>query len=254
MVRRSSIVALSHALVAMVALIFGSMLATSAARADEPAVIVIGIDASRLFTPSFLPVLSYGSSVSVQAQSTSGQPVSFASDGGCTVAAIAGTPGGWSTGVVTVTSTADACRLTASTDAGNGLAATASTYVLRTRLGQQSADLPVIGRKVARQSSIPLGNAGLTTDRGQPIAFKVTNGGKNCKVAVKKGQVSIAFGSKQGQCTVSASAPGIPGQYLPYQRMYVFKVTSNAPAAPSDAKPSDAKPDQSSSVTSATVA
>lgn len=264
MMRRSSIVSLSRTLVGMMTVVLVSLLATTSARADEPAVIVMGTDASHLFSPSYLPVLAYGSPVTVQAQSTSGQPVLFTTDGACTLTSITGTPGGWSTGVLTVTATTDTCRITASTDAGNGLAATASTYVLRTRPGQQSAGLPVLGRKVVRQSALPLGIAGLATDRGQPIAFRVTNGGENCKVIVKKGKVSIAFGSKQGQCTVSASAPGVAGQYLPYQRIYVFRIQSDASVDPSetkpsetkpgDAKPGDAKPDQSSSVTSATLA
>ena len=255
MVRRASIDSFGRGLAYVSAVLLGGTLAPAPALADEPAVIVIGTDATRLFGPTFLPVLAFGTPMNVQAQSTSGQIVTFTTEGGCSVATILpGTPGGWSTGLLTVTSTADSCRLTASTDAGNGRSATTATYVLRTRMGRQSAGLPVIGRKVAPSASIPLGRSGLTTDREQPIAIKVTNGSKLCRVIVKKEQVSIAVGTKQGQCTVSASAPGIPGEYLPYQRIYVFKVTREALSKPDAAKPDAAKPDQAGSVTSATVA
>lgn len=244
-----SMASTQRVLAAVLAVLVGIACATVPAHAEEPATITIGIDASQPFSPAFLPVLSFGASVSLQAQSTSGQPVVFTTEGGCSLVPITGTPGGVSTAVLTATSTADACRLTAATEAGNGLAASTSTYVLRTRLGQQSSVLPTLTRKVAPGTSVQLGAAGLATDRGQPIDVRVSNGGKYCTVSVKKGQVTLAFGGKQGQCTVSASAPGIQNQYLPYRRIYVFKVTRGGAS-----KPSDSKPSQSASVTSATVA
>lgn len=220
-------------------------LAAGPAQADEPAGIAVGLDATRFFNQSFQPVLSFGVPLSLQAQSTSGQPVVFTAAEGCSATQLSAMQGGWSTAVLAATSSTQLCRLTLATDAGNGFAASTSTYFLRTRMGQQAADLPALGRTVAPKTSVILGASGLKTDRGQPITLRVTKGSKHCKVSTVKGRVVVAFSAKHGQCTVWASAPGIPGQYLPLQRVYVFRVTgeeaapSGKPSPSPSGKPSD---------------
>gem|GEM_PF-6828335 len=212
------------------------------ARADTPAGIEVGLDANRLFNQAFLPVLSFGVPVTLQARSTSGQPVRFTGEEGCTVAQVTALPGDWSSAVLTVTSSNQVCRLTVASDAGSGFTESSSTYYLRTRLGQQVAALPSLTRKVAPKTSVTLGPSPLTTDRGMPISVRVVRGEKQCKVTTTKGRLAVVFSGQRGQCTVRASAAGVADQYLPYQRVYVFKVTGDL-QVPEEVKPS--KPDQS---------
>lgn len=192
------------------------------AQADEPASITVATGSGVAFSSAFLPVLSFGTPLSIQATSTSGQPVTFAAEDGCSVA---GQPGPTSAAMLTVVSTASACRLTVASAAGNGRSEATATYLLRTRMGQQLAPVALVGRKVTTGSAVQLGAAGMTTDHGQPVVITVTNGSKLCKVKAKKGIVRVAFGAKEGACTVSATAAGVPEQYLPFQRVYVFTIS-----------------------------
>jgi len=191
------------------------------ARADDPATITVATGSGPAFGSAFLPVLSFGTPLSIQATSTSGQPVSFAAEDGCSVAAQAGST---SAAVLTVVSTTRVCRLTVASGAGNGQSEATVTYLLRTRMGPQVAPVALVGRKVKVGTSLELGAAGMTTDHGQPVIVVVTNGRKLCTVKARKGVIKVVFGPKEGACTVLASAAGVPDQYLPFQRVYVFKI------------------------------
>lgn len=216
------------------------------ARADEPAAITVTTASGMAFGAAFLPVLSFGTPLSIQATSTSGQPVTISAEGGCSAA---GQAAPQSAAVLTVVSSTQACLLTVASGAGNGLAEASASYVLRTRMGPQTAPVALVGRKVRPGTSVDIGPAGMTTDRGQQVIVTVANGSKFCTVKTRKGAIRVAFGEREGACTVSARAAGVPEQFEPFQRIYVFSIRRKGHAGLAGAGG-----DSESSVTSATMA
>lgn len=205
-------------------LVVTCVIAAPARAEDSPAAITVALGKGPAFSAQFVPILTFGAPILVSASATSGQPVAIAGSGGCTVDVQATTPGSPNQAVVSATSTTQPCQLSVTSAAGGGFAAGSGAYTLRTALGGQLVTLNSVGRRVERGSRVALGAKRLVTDRGQPASVTVTHGAKHCSIVTKKTVVAVKFGAKEGACTVAITAPGIAGQFMPYQRLFVFSI------------------------------
>jgi hypothetical protein len=133
-------------------------------------------------------------------------------------------PCSWNGYTLTVPS-GGACNLTAATSGGNGYAPTSQGYIVKAGLGQQTAALaaPLSG-KVNYKKIIKLERPDQgTTNANQNVLWNVAKKSKSACALVfpSDGSVNLKFKAR-GYCTVTASAPGVDGQWAPFvlQRTY----------------------------------
>ena len=133
-------------------------------------------------------------------------------------------PCSWSGYTLTVP-TGGACNLIAATSGGNGYAPTSQSYTVKAGLGQQTAALaaPLSG-KVNYKKIIKLERPDQgTTNANQNVLWSVAKKSKSVCALVfpPDGSVNLKFKAR-GYCSVTATAPGIDGQWAPFvlQRTY----------------------------------
>ena len=113
-----------------------------------PATITANSGGGGDWTATTTPQLMYSDTQDVYSTSTSGQPVTFAASGGCTVKTIASVAGGLSHAKITGTSGTTPCALTLASAAGNGADAAQVTFTLATIPVGQTAKLGKVMNKV----------------------------------------------------------------------------------------------------------
>lgn len=133
-------------------------------------------------------------------------------------------PCSWSGYTLTVP-TGGQCNIQAATNGGNGYAPASQGYTVTAGLGTQTAALaaPNSG-KVNYKKVIKLETpAQGTTNANQNVMWTVAKKSKSVCALVfpADGSVNLKFKAR-GFCTVTATAPGIPGQWAPFvlQRTY----------------------------------
>ncbi len=159
--------------------------------------------------------LGNGSNVTFQASSLSGSPVTLTETGPCGISGL----------TITVPVGSGQCNLQAKTNGGNGYAPATYGYTVALVPGTQTANVaaPQSGRFKAGRSLLLEGPGAADTNAGQNINWKVAQGSRKvCKLQYPSdGSVTLRL-VKKGQCSVTASAPGVPGQWNAYslQRSY----------------------------------
>jgi hypothetical protein len=157
------------------------------------------------WSPNVAYPFTNGSTVTLNASSASGAPVTLTEAGPC----------GFANNVVTATQGSGQCRIIASSPGGNGLAPASATYILNLQPGVQAPILnpPPSGRYNKGKTITLEGPGNSATNAGNSIRWKVTSGASNCKLRFKNnGAVSLKFAAK-GKCNVKGTAPAVPGQW-----------------------------------------
>ena len=157
------------------------------------------------WSPNVAYPFTNGSSVTINASSASGAPVTLTEAGPC----------GFANNIVTATQGSGQCRIVASSPGGNGLAPATATYILNLQPGVQAPTLnpPPSGRYNSGKTITLEGPGNAATNAGNSIRWKVTSGASSCKLQFKNnGAVKLRFASK-GKCNVRGIAPAVPGQW-----------------------------------------
>lgn len=153
--------------------------------------------------------LGNGSNFTFQASSLSGAPVTLTETGPCGLNGL----------TINVPVGSGQCNLQARTNGGNGYAPANYGYTITLIPGNQTATVaaPQSGRFKAGRSLLLEGPGAADTNAGQNINWSVTKGNnKVCKIQYPNdGSVTLKL-LKKGHCMVKANAPGVPGQWNPY--------------------------------------
>ncbi len=158
--------------------------------------------------------LPNGANVALSATSASGLPVALSVTNPC---ALNGT-------TLTVLGVGAPCTLTATTPGGNGFAPGNQTWRIQQGVGTQTAPItPAASGPYKKGASLLLASASARTNLNKPISWKVTKGGSVCKVSKVKGKWRVKL-VKKGSCTVTGSAPAVPGQWAPYSYIGTYTV------------------------------
>jgi len=187
---------------------------------SDPVTIVAGpaqFDSITLVQPGFGPwapngtyTLGNGSNFTFQASTLSGAPVTLSETGPCSVSGL----------TINVPTGSGVCNLRASSNGGNGYGPITFGYTVNLIPGTQTASVSAppsgnypVGRVLVLESPTQQ-----DTSAGQNIQWKVKKGGKGiCKLLYpSSGAVNLKI-TKRGTCTVIGSAPGVPGQWNPFQ-------------------------------------
>ncbi len=162
------------------------------------------------WSPNGTYTLGNGSNFTFQASSLSGAPVILSETGPCTVSGL----------TINVPTGSGVCNLKASTNGGNGYGPITFGYTVNLIPGTQTAAVsaPPSGAYPAGRVLVLESPTQQDTNAGQNIQWKVKKGGKGvCKVLYpSSGAVNLRI-VKRGSCTVIGSAPGVPGQWNPFQ-------------------------------------
>lgn len=177
------------------------------------------------------PMNPYGTTQKVYATSTTGQPVSFAVTGGCTVKTESQPTGANNPSIASITGTSalDNCLLTLASDVGYGLDSVKVTYTLvSTVAGQQVKYGKAMDQtKFKKNKQYVLGAKNLKTNVGKTVTFKLHSGNKGICTVVKNSSSGwlVKVGSKKGTCSVDATAPALAPNYAPLSANWNWKVS-----------------------------
>ncbi len=151
-----------------------------------------------------------GSNFAFQASTLSGAPVTLSENGPCQVSGLR----------LSVNSGSGNCVMKAVSPGGNGYSGVTYTYNINLVPGTQTANIsapPSGSYKVGRALVLESPNA-TDTNAGQNINWVINKGGKkHCALLYPStGAVTLRIKNK-GTCTVTGSAPGVAGQWQPFQ-------------------------------------
>ena len=151
-----------------------------------------------------------GSNFAFQASTLSGAPVTLSENGPCQVSGLR----------LSVNSGTGNCVMKAVSPGGNGYSGVTYTYNINLVPGTQTANIaapPSGSYKAGRALVLESPNA-TDTNAGQNINWVIKKGGKkHCALLYPStGAVTLRIKNK-GTCTVIGSAPGVDGQWLPFQ-------------------------------------
>lgn len=159
--------------------------------------------------PNAVYPLMNGTSFTFQAATASGAGVTLAETGPCVVNGL----------TLTVPTGSGQCNLVASSPGGNGFAPVQYGYTVTLIPGNQVANVaaPQSGRYNAGRTLTLEGPGNSDTNAGQNINWFISKGkNKICKLQFNgNGAVKLKL-LKKGHCMVKANAPGVPGQWNPY--------------------------------------
>ena len=162
------------------------------------------------WSPNGTYTLGNGSNFAFQASTLSGAPVTLSETGPCAVNGL----------TITVPTGSGQCNLVASSPGASGYAAVKYGYTVTLIPGNQTATVaaPLSGRVQLKKSYVLEAPGQGDTNAGQNIVWSVKKSSKSvCKLAFpSNGSVTVKL-VKRGQCTVYGKAPGVPGQWNPYQ-------------------------------------
>ena len=182
----------------------------------KPDVITIDpVGSPGAWAPGPSATLVNGASVTLNTSSASGSPVQLSVAGPC---ALAGN-------VMKVNGAGTPCTITASTNGGNGYSPLAQQYVVQTVAGPQTAKVvaPASG-SYSKGSKLKLSRLDAVTNVNQPVRWKVTSGGKYCKVVASGKYYKLKL-VKKGTCNVRGSAPAVSNQWTAYSTTRTYRVT-----------------------------
>ena len=151
-----------------------------------------------------------GSNFAFQASTLSGAPVTLSENGPCQVSGLR----------LSVNSGSGNCVMKAVSPGGNGYSGVTYTYNINLVPGTQTANIaapPSGSYKAGRALVLESPNA-TDTNAGQNINWVIKKGGKkHCALLYPStGAVTLRIKNK-GTCTVIGNAPGVNGQWLPFQ-------------------------------------
>ena len=159
--------------------------------------------------PNGVYTVPNGGSFTFSASTASGAPVTLSESGPCQVSGLA----------LTAQAGSGQCNLVASSPGGNGFAAVQYGYTVNLVPGNQTAVVaaPQSGRFKKGRSLVLEGPGNADTNAGQNINWTITKGkNKICKLQYpSNGSVTLKL-IKKGHCMVKANAPGVAGQWNPY--------------------------------------
>ncbi len=158
--------------------------------------------------------LPNGGQVELVAASTSRLPVTLGVIGPCALSA----------STLVIRGVGGSCLLTASTKGNGTYASAVQRYTVGTGIGRQTAALKApSSRSVRRHSSVRLGRINATTNIGQQISWRVTQGIKRCHIKRTAATYRVVF-SRKGTCRVRATAPSIPGQWARFSAYRTYRI------------------------------
>lgn len=161
------------------------------------------------WSPNATYALGQGTTITFQAGTLSGAPVSLSDTGPCTTSGL----------TLTVGVATGQCILIAKSVGGNGYAPVVQNYTVTPGLGTQTATLnaPLSGKVKAKQTLVLQTPAQGTTNAGQAINWTVAKSSRAVCALVfpSSGAVNLKF-KKHGYCIVNATAAGIPNEWNPF--------------------------------------
>jgi hypothetical protein len=181
-----------------------------------PDVITVTPAGSGSWSPNVPYPFTNGSSVTINASSASGAPVTLTESGPC----------GFVNNVVTATQGSGQCLINASSPGGNNLGPASATYILSLQPGVQAPTLnpPPSGRYNSGKTITLEGPGNAATNAGNSIRWKVTSGASSCKLQFRNnGAVKLRFASK-GKCNVRGIAPAVSGQWSKMRLIRHYRV------------------------------
>jgi hypothetical protein len=151
-----------------------------------------------------------GSNFAFQASTLSGAPVTLSENGPCQISGL----------TLSVNSGSGNCIMKAVSPGGNGYAGVTYTYNINLVPGTQTANIaapPSGSYKTGRALVLESPNA-TDTNAGQNINWVIKKGGKkHCALLYpSSGAVTLRI-KNRGTCTVIGNAPGVAGQWQPFQ-------------------------------------
>ncbi|MFA7323546.1 MAG: Ig-like domain-containing protein [Candidatus Nanopelagicales bacterium] len=159
-------------------------------------------------------VLRNGSSVTLNARSTSGLTVSLAATGTCAVSGY----------TITARAGSGTCAVTAATQGNASYAPTTQRNTIALAAGYQTiaAKAPRSGR-VAFGRWYRLADPGLVTSIGSSVSWYVTSGTSRCTIrSTPLGAVVFKF-KRHGYCTIAARAAGVPQTWLSLNKYFDYR-------------------------------
>ena len=162
-----------------------------------------------VWAPNSSHQLGQGTSITFQAGTLSGAAVTLSDTGPCTTSGL----------TLSVGVSSGQCTLIAKSAGGNGYGPVVQNYIVTPGLGTQTATLnaPLSGKLKAKQVTVLQTPSQGTTNADQAISWVVAKSSRSVCALVfpSSGAVNLKF-KKHGYCTVTATAPGVPGQWSPF--------------------------------------
>jgi hypothetical protein len=179
---------------------------------------VITLDPVGSATP-WIPGAGYpirnGSQTTFTAATASGAAATLSVTGPCAVNGL----------VLTANAGSGACLLSAKSPGGGNYSPVTQQYTVTLILGIQTAQLaaPSSGR-LSKRASYPLSAAGLKTNAGSTVTWRVTKGKYRCYVTTSTAGATLFTRSKRGKCVVRAYGAPVSGQWQAYKKKFVYRV------------------------------
>lgn len=181
-------------------------------------------DSITLVQPGFGPwapngtyTLGNGSNFTFQASSLSGSPVTLSETGPCAISGL----------TISVPTGSGACNLKASTNGGNGYGPITFGYTVNLIPGTQTATLAAPASRTVRAGRVLVLESPQQqdTNAGQNIQWTVRKNSRSvCRLLYpSSGAVTLRM-LQRGTCTVTGRAPGVPGQWNPFQTARTYTV------------------------------
>lgn len=171
----------------------------------QPDIITLGPVGQGAWSPAGVYTLANGTSVTFQASTASGSPVTLSEPGPCTLSGM----------TMTATQGSGQCRLTATSVGGRGYAKTSVVYTINLAPGTQTPVAPVrASGRVNRGSTVTLVPANQNrTNAGVQMSWRVTSGGRSCQLRFPANGAVRLHAARNGDCNVRAIAAAVPGQW-----------------------------------------
>lgn len=171
----------------------------------QPDVITLGPVGQGAWSPAGVYTMANGTSLTFQATTASGSPVTLTEPGPCALNGM----------TLTANQGSGQCRLTATSVGGRGYAKTSVTYTVNLAPGTQTPTAAIpSSRRVNRNTTLRLAPAGQnTTNAGQQMTWRVTSGARSCQLRFPANGAVNLRAVRNGECNVRAISAAVPGQW-----------------------------------------
>lgn len=158
-----------------------------------------------VLTPGATYQLANGTVVTFTATAASGSPVTLTESGPCALTGNTFTANGGS----------GQCRVTASSNGGNGYGPTSGTVTIALVPGAQTTpQAPRASGRINRGTTVTLVTAANNvTNAGQRMSWRVTSGSRFCELRFPANGNIRLRAVRNGNCDVRATAPAVAGQW-----------------------------------------
>jgi hypothetical protein len=168
------------------------------------------------WNPNGVYTVRNGTTVTFQASTLSGAPVTLSESGPCQVSGL----------TLTVDVGSGQCNLVASSPGGPGYAATQQGYTVLAAPGTQVLTFqPPASGQVNRGRTVRLeANGGSDTNAGQPVNWRAIQSGGVCRVTFPSNGSVMVRTTGRGVCQIRGIAPAVPGQWNRMVVNYSYRV------------------------------